>query len=947
MNGASQGGKEYPVAVHSRHVWRAILLLCAVTGSAQAQIEIDSIEELQLIGQNPSYPLDGHYVLTQDIDASDTVNWNDGAGFDPIGERDVFNWSLAFSGILDGQGHTVRDLYIHRPEEDYVGLVGFATEDAEFLDVHIEACHIQGDSSVGGLAGSVNGTVSNCSATGWVRGWAAVGGLAGRAGGEVTHCYAQAEVLYGTYCGGLLGSMSGVVSKCYAVSNVQGFHELGGLVGLNFNGQIEDSFAFTMVIGSGPVGGLVGVNGGSVTNCFSSGWVEGDLNFGGLVGVDVGGSDAVVLNSFWDMPSSGQETSTGGTGATTEAMTHAAMFADAGWDFSETWAIEEGGTYPYLQEVPFPQEEVTLSISVDGEGTVTAAPDAAVYRAGTPVTLTAVAGEGYSPMYWQVEDSPVAGIRTNPLVVALGMDRTVTAVIRPSVIELHTIEELQRILSEPDYPHDWDYALANDIDASATARWNGGRGFRPIGSRGSHSSHDPIYVFEGTLDGRSHVIRNLVVDVPDQSGVGIFKYAHEAYFHDIILEDVNVIGGDYTGSLVGSMSEEGTIERCRVSGTVSGAATVGGLAGSSRGDIHQCHSLATVSGEAFVGGLAGASYGDIKECHSVATVSGQDTVGGLVGITLGGTLTDSYASGHVSGGTTVGGLLGDAKANFLRCYSTATVAGDAGVGGLVGIGMSRSSNESYWDTVLSGVSVSDGGMGLPTEWLVWRWQYETWDFATVWDICPGVSHPFLRNLPTIIETPCEEEGDGTPLRIVSVSPNRRVVEGQSVTLSVEVAGGTGRVEKLWYKGGGYIFPLVGGEFTISPVTLDDGDFYACEVSDLVTTIVSEPIIIEVTRGQHSADTNEDHRVSLSELLRVIQFHSTGGLHCAETSEDGFAPGPGDTTQCAPHDGDYAPLDWTIDLSELLRLVQLYNQGGYHACPASDPATEDGFCVGAG
>ncbi len=96
---------------------------------------------------------------------------------------------------------------------------------------------------------------------------------------------------------------------------------------------------------------------------------------------------------------------------------------------------------------------------------------------------------------------------------------------------------------------------------------------------------------------------------------------------------------------------------------------------------------------------------------------------------------------------------------------------------------------------------------------------------------------------------------------------------------------------------------------------------------------------------HTADTDGDSQISLSELLRVVQFYNSGGLHCAdaEVTEDGYAPGPGGTLNCLPHDADYAPRDWVIRLSELLRLVQLYNSGGYHPCP--DSGTEDGFCVG--
>lgn len=88
---------------------------------------------------------------------------------------------------------------------------------------------------------------------------------------------------------------------------------------------------------------------------------------------------------------------------------------------------------------------------------------------------------------------------------------------------------------------------------------------------------------------------------------------------------------------------------------------------------------------------------------------------------------------------------------------------------------------------------------------------------------------------------------------------------------------------------------------------------------------------------HSADISGDGRISLSELLRVIQFFNSAGYHCKAGTEDGFALGPGSET-CPPHSTDYEPKNWRVELSELLRLVQLYNTGGYR----TDPTTEDGF-----
>jgi hypothetical protein len=99
---------------------------------------------------------------------------------------------------------------------------------------------------------------------------------------------------------------------------------------------------------------------------------------------------------------------------------------------------------------------------------------------------------------------------------------------------------------------------------------------------------------------------------------------------------------------------------------------------------------------------------------------------------------------------------------------------------------------------------------------------------------------------------------------------------------------------------------------------------------------------------HSADQDQNAAISLSELLRVIQFYNYRRIdiafHCDCDSEDGYDP-QGGVTSCDPHTSDYNPQDWHIELNELLRLIQFFNGGGYHACP--DAASEDGFCVGAG
>jgi len=108
---------------------------------------------------------------------------------------------------------------------------------------------------------------------------------------------------------------------------------------------------------------------------------------------------------------------------------------------------------------------------------------------------------------------------------------------------------------------------------------------------------------------------------------------------------------------------------------------------------------------------------------------------------------------------------------------------------------------------------------------------------------------------------------------------------------------------------------------------------------LVTAKFSVPV--------HSGDQNGDYQISLSELLRVIQFFNVGAYHCAaspQATEDGYAPGINAAAQeCTPHSSDYNPQNWIISLSELLRIIQFFNSGGYSDCP--DAGSEDGFCPG--
>lgn len=143
--------------------------------------------------------------------------------------------------------------------------------------------------------------------------------------------------------------------------NVTGQEDAGGLVGINWGGTIENSYAAGTVSGGCYVGGLVGSNRGEITNSYFIGSVSGTPTddegiIGGLVGEHDGSYYGGTINdSYYDKQTTGQEYGVGSgddsgvTGMTTALMKQQATFNTAVWDFDSIWGITNGVTYPYLQ----------------------------------------------------------------------------------------------------------------------------------------------------------------------------------------------------------------------------------------------------------------------------------------------------------------------------------------------------------------------------------------------------------------------------------------------------------------------------------------------------------------------------------------------------------------------------------------------------------------------
>jgi hypothetical protein len=369
----------------------SVIIFVADKAVSVAATSISSCVELQNIKND----LSGIYYLTSDNDCTDTLTWNGGAGFEPIGTN-----TTPFTGTLDGKHHAITNLYINRPDpwpnDVDVGLFGFIDDGCIIKNLGMINVDITGASSAGALV-AITGLIadiyiSNCHVSGIVSGGYGVGGLVGyNRGGNISHSYSTAAVfgdgdIYdytggfvginnhggevalcfstgnvtasGSRSGGFVGSNTGRIRECFAIGNVNGGHSVGGFVGENdsttvnghFAGSIRNSYAIGNVSGTDWVGGFAGINWGVqsltsvIENCYSAGIVTGSTNTGGFVGRI--GDLYEINNCYWDTLTSGQSSSAGGYGKTTAEMRQQATYNS--WNFNSIWGITESVNYPYL-----------------------------------------------------------------------------------------------------------------------------------------------------------------------------------------------------------------------------------------------------------------------------------------------------------------------------------------------------------------------------------------------------------------------------------------------------------------------------------------------------------------------------------------------------------------------------------------------------------------------
>ena len=311
-------------------------------GTEENPYLVDSIVDLKDISTNKIFN-DKYFLQVANIDASNTANFNEGKGFLPIG----FDQNYPFTGSYDGQNYTISNLYINRPELSFMALFG-NIDNAEISNLGLVDVEVTGNSFVAGLVSYAHESV-------------------------ITNSYTTGLVNAGVRnAGGLVGFCEeSSINRSYSRVAVSSSHyHTGGLIGYVYDGTIANCYATGPVIGGS---GLVGQSHNSdISYCYANGAVTGNSSdIGGLIGNQTG-TDNNIISSFWDMETSGQTSSFGGVGKTSQEMTNLDTYLEANWDFvdesengiDDIWTIDPdiNSAYPFIQGLGYIAPEILTYI---------------------------------------------------------------------------------------------------------------------------------------------------------------------------------------------------------------------------------------------------------------------------------------------------------------------------------------------------------------------------------------------------------------------------------------------------------------------------------------------------------------------------------------------------------------------------------------------------------
>lgn len=672
--------------------------------------------------------------------------------------------SLAVSGSVKADGKI----------NNVGGIVGTTAAGSEIrfcrsnIDVKVDAANSTTNGmAYGGVAGKVQGAISNCLKEGTItvdniKNKCYIGGVAGYVGSAANLCWNTGSVnASGTtkkniYTGGIVGY--GAATNCYNNGSVTGATDKNKYVtgGISGNGNVANSY-----------------NLGDVT---------------GAEGSAYGISNRKGANSYYLCKLNGKETAkyvnSGAEQEITATTEDGKTVYKVGDDVLVNVLNENRGTYiEWINKQDAPNNPVHItrwdgSFEPGVEGVITLVYDPNGGEGAAVTEQQRVEGDTGSftiksdtELGFKHENGTFLGWSTNPhaktednsydagktVSVEKNKSLTLYAVWSPiwagsgteaapyEIPDVGKLTALQTQVNENgfSYTGKW-FRLTNNIDLN-NGLWT------PIGI-------DALHSFGGSLDGGGKTISGLKVET-DRQWAGLFGSVRGTYGVPMTMRDLTLKNGSVkftssgtscSGGLVAAVEGETALELRNVVAenlTVSGGRSgSGGLLGRGRVAMTNCHNRGGSVTGSYAGGLAGMGYSNLQDhvlagCTNSAKVVGKRTAGGMTGnethsygsytdCTNNGSIsaTQGYASGIAAGGSyercsNSGAVTGQQAAGICvngskatNCSNTGAITGTDYAAGILTNGGYGGVAEFCWNTGKVEASTSVRAFGILYGW---------------------------------------------------------------------------------------------------------------------------------------------------------------------------------------------------------------------------------------
>lgn len=656
----------------------------------------------------------------------------------------------SFAGAFDGKGYEITGLNVNYKGDDFnsktAGMFEKLDSTGKILSLAVSGS-VKADGKINNVGGIVGTTAAGSEirfcrsnidvkvdAANSTTNGMAYGGVAGKVQGAISNCLNEGTITVkninskNCYIGGVAGQVSSAANLCWNTGSVNA----SGTTKKNiYTGGIVGSGEATNCYNNGSVTGATDKNKYVTGGISGKGNVANSYNLGDVTGAKgraYGISNGTVANSYYVCKLNGKETAkyvnSGAEQEITATTEDGKTVYKVGDDVLVNVLNENRGTYiEWINKQDAPNNPVHItrwdgSFEPGVEGVITLVYDPNGGEGAAVTEQQRVEGDTGSftiksdtELGFKHENGTFLGWSTNPhaktednsydagktVSVEKNKSLTLYAVWSPiwagsgteaapyEIPDVGKLTALQTQVNENgfSYTGKW-FRLTNNIDLN-NELWT------PIGI-------DALHSFGGSLDGGGKTISGLKVET-DRQWAGLFGSVRGTYGVPMTMRDLTLKNGSVkftssgtscSGGLVAAVEGETALELRNVVAenlTVSGGRSgSGGLLGRGRVAMTNCHNRGGSVTGSYAGGLAGMGYSNLQDhvlagCTNSAKVVGKRTAGGMTGNETHsyGSYTSCANSGSISAAQGYASGIA-AGGSYERCSNSGAVTGQQAAG---------------------------------------------------------------------------------------------------------------------------------------------------------------------------------------------------------------------------------------------------------------------------